>query len=698
MNAYTIQRVTRLLKVALFLCVAAVVPLAAQAPPADTSGNGMLSGTYYFRHVFYFIGTQPDSNGIIGDINGAIAVFGNITFDGNGNYNITNGIYSESGQGTESLACFVAGSPAGCTSNNGVAGTYAISASGFGYLVDAVNGDNIYGLVAANGIFSGSSTEAAVNGTYSDLFIGAPLASPAPAGFNGSYTVVGYVPPGEDLAFQINPNGAGSLGTVAINGYYEGGGSSTISQSSNVTYTFSNGAAVLNFPVSSTANFFSGQEYLYFSRDGNFFFGGSPTGFDMIVGVNNTSSDQSFGTCNGGTSCLYYQAGIDQDLSDLGNGYADLDAYYGSFNATSAGNIIAHERLADQEFSISTYGYTFGDSFTTPVTGSYLDNFYSFNYWVGDGGTVRIGEGIGPYLGITVAFQAPSFAPSGSVYINPTGVVNAASFAPFTAGVSAGEFVTIFGTNLAPGTQVASGVPYPTKLNNVQVFVNGVAAPIYFVSSGQIAFIMPLEYPSSYSRAPIQVVNNGASSNVVTMQVYPTTPGVYSNPSGGVYAAAYDATSQQIVTPSTPAQPGDVLEVFATGFGSAYPPVPDGTPPPDSPLSATVNAIGADVNGNTATVTPAFLAPGLVGLYQINVTVPSNTPAGDQNLDISGSDPTTMALQSYQEQVLIPVGGGAAARPAEAHIHRRLRSNSPGVERTRPCFLRAKPPDCANSR
>src|SRR6202044_1029091 len=98
----------------------------------------------------------------------------------------------------------------------------------------------------------------------------------------------------------------------------------------NIKYFFSNGAAVVTFPPSATANFFSGQEYLYFSPDGNFFFGGSPNSADMIVGVSTTSSTQNF-------EGLYYQAGIDQDLSDLGGGYADFDGYYGSFNATSTG-------------------------------------------------------------------------------------------------------------------------------------------------------------------------------------------------------------------------------------------------------------------------------------------------------------------------------------------------------------------------
>src|SRR5580704_1890938 len=111
MSAYTIQRVTRILRVALFLGVAAVWPLAAQAPVFDTSGNGMLNGTYYFRHVYYLVNTNPDSSGITGDINNAIALYGNITFNGNGGYTLNNAFVSDYGNSLTSdpLSCYIAG-------------------------------------------------------------------------------------------------------------------------------------------------------------------------------------------------------------------------------------------------------------------------------------------------------------------------------------------------------------------------------------------------------------------------------------------------------------------------------------------------------------------------------------------------------------------------------------------------------------
>jgi uncharacterized protein (TIGR03437 family) len=691
----------KIAKLALFCCAAfcstaLVWPLAAQTTTFDTSGNGMLNGTYYFRHVIYAISDSEDAQGVIGDISEAIAVYGNITFDGNGNYTIgggaANGLVSDSGVGApEPLSCYLG--LTSCASPAPVAGLYSISASGFGYLVDPITTDNVYGLVSANGVFAGSSTE--TTKAYNDLFIAAPLASSTPnlGTFQGAYTVTGFIPGGSplnsaDMFFQMTADGNGNLGTVNVNGT-DGAGNAISQSNSNMKYFFSNGAAVVTFPDSSTANFFSDAEYLYFSPDGSFFFGGSPspdsgnsTEYDMIIGVRNGSGTQNFGG-------LYYEAGIDQNFSQLttSGGYVDFDGYYGSLNATSTGTILAADRLDD--IFTGVYGNSYSDSFTPPVTGSYTDSNSNFQFAVGDGGAVRVGQGIWPFLGITVALQAPTFTPTGSVYINPTGIVNAASFSPFTAGISDGEFLTVFGTNLAPSSCTPCVVStadfdvnnaYPTTFQGVQVLINGVVnAPIYFVSPGQIAFIVPAATPLPL--ASIQVINNSGTSNMVDALVNQTTPGIYTDPADGVgYARVVDVTSGQLLDASTPAQPGDTIEVFATGLGTAYPPVADGAAPPTSPLSKTTNTITAAVGGVVATVGFAGLAPTLAGLYQVNVTIPSTLTSGVYTLDLSGPD-------SYNSQALIAIGTAAADRKPAASARKRLRAE-PAVKR--PCMFRGK--------
>src|ERR1019366_3562721 len=164
----------------------------------------------------------------------------------------------------------------------------------------------------------------------------------------------------------------------------------------NVKYIFSGGDAVVTFPNSTTA-LFAGQYYLYFSPDGNFVFGGSPYSADLFVGVRT-------GTGTPNLSGMYYEAGLDQDESTLSAGYASLDTFYGSLSA-NGGNIVGHQRLLNF-FNPSAANYTYSDTYTVPSNGAYSSP--AMNYVVGSG--IRIGSGIGPLLGISVALQAPGMS------------------------------------------------------------------------------------------------------------------------------------------------------------------------------------------------------------------------------------------------------------------------------------------------
>ena len=619
------------------------MPALGNLPSWDSSGNSLLNGTYYFREVVYLVSDTS------GDLSRALALYGNVTFNGAGSCTFSNMTVVDSNSSSlESI--------------NSTTETYSIAASGQGFFpTPLVSGAQVYGMVS-NGIFIGSMTETG----YVDLFIAAPVSSPVAtnSSFQGSYTLAGFVPGGTpatmaDTTFQLNPDGNGNLGTVNVTGYFGGGGSTVYTQSnSGIKYSFSNGAGVITFPTSSTANFYSGQEYMYMSPDRNFVFGGSPAGFDMFVGVKNSTSTVNF-------SGLYYQAGVDDDTSQLAtSGYGAIDNYYGSFNA-SAGTAIGHQRLNTPLYNSVTEGFTYATTYPSSISGaSYTDSVSQTQYTFANGGAVRIGFGLGPYLGINVALQAPALSGSG-VYLNPTGIVNAASFSPFTAGVSPGEFIVIYGTGLAAGNAVASSLPFPTLLGNVQVKINGITAPIYYVTPTQIAVIVP--YGAAYTAASgtlpiaqIQVVNNGISSNVTTQFINLTTPGIFTLAANGLgYGATEHATTGQVVTATNPAQPGETVAVFVSGLGATLPAVTEGTAGPTNPLANTIQTIIAYVGGVEATVGYAGLAPYLAGLYQVNLTVPTTVTAGDNTIEILGPD-------SDNFQVLIPIGTGTTTSSARA--------------------------------
>jgi uncharacterized protein (TIGR03437 family) len=275
-------------------------------------------------------------------------------------------------------------------------------------------------------------------------------------------------------------------------------------------------------------------------------------------------------------------------------------------------------------------------------------------------------------------------------------VVNAASYAPFTQGLSAGELLVLTGTDLAPNAtigaaDIAQSTNFPTKLNGVQVLIDQQPAPLYYVSANQIAAIVPWEvtqYPVNY--ATIQVNNNGLVSHTITEFLNPGAPGVFTNPADGLGLAAAEHGDGTLITERSPAQPGESISVYLTGLGQVIPTVPDGTPGTSSaPFNQTFNTIYAAIDGPTtatqATVLYAGLAPTLTGLYQVNLTIPSGVTAGDNFLEIDILDSTGNPT-STSEEAIIPIGSGGTpglspARPevenGQTYKGNRLRIGKP---------------------
>ena len=108
--------------------------------------------------------------------------------------------------------------------------------------------------------------------------------------------------------------------------------------------------------------------------------------------------------------------------------------------------------------------------------------------------------------------------PRTSTTISPGGVVNAASFAAGSAKVEkapalvVGSIASIFGTNLAASTKAAQTVPLPRQLGGTAVSVDGIAAPLFYVSPTQINFQIPspLDTTPGISAAPGVVVGTAA--------------------------------------------------------------------------------------------------------------------------------------------------------------------------------------------
>ncbi len=520
-----------------------------------------------------------------------------------------------------------------------------------------------YGAIGGVGPVSivASSTE----GAYNDVFVAIPAASGASnTSVNGSYNV-GFIDflqanasQVRDGYFTLTSTGTGSLGSVSIAGAMANQGSKNITQTfSGVTYSIANpnGAGTLTFPTAATplTTLVSGQKTFYVSSDNTLLLGGDPNGFDLIIGIQSLSGSATNGMYQG----TYFNAGLENDASDLADGNNDIDSFYGSTLALgSQGVTILHQRLT--YFNQAAIDDTFQGSPSFAANGTYNDGMYE--YELGINGKAVLEVGIGSYYSLSVSLLAQPFQATTSIVILPQSIFNAGSYAPITNSVAPGEFVTIYGSGFTSEAQSAPGLPLPNKLANVQVTVNGRLAPLDYVGPTQINLIIPFETTEPF--ATFQVTHDNVASNQVTVYTNLTAPGVFTSLSldgnsypAGVGPAAVTHLNYTVVTPDNPAVANETLVLYLTGLGAVSPPVSDGAAGSSNPVSNS-NEFGSiaidifDQSGNdiySPNVSFAGLAPGLAGVYQINFVVPSGLASGPATVGVTTNEAYTSEAILY---------------------------------------------------
>ncbi|HWP85140.1 MAG TPA: hypothetical protein VNN17_08120, partial [Terriglobia bacterium] len=218
--------------------------------------------------------------------------------------------------------------------------------------------------------------------------------------------------------------------------------------------------------------------------------------------------------------------------------------------------------------------------------------------------------------------------------ISPGGIVNGASFALDPAPVSPGSIASIFGTQLSTGTANASSLPLPKVLGGVCVTMEGFVAPLFAATPTQLNVQVPWELAGRATARAI-VSAEGTASPPATVNLSTAAPGIFTFSSDGMGAGAILHADFSPVSIANPARIGETVSIFATGLGTVSPLIASGVgAPTDGTQHRTTATPVVTIGGVNATVSFSGLAPGFVGLYQVNVRIPSNAPVGT-NIPVS---------------------------------------------------------------
>jgi uncharacterized protein (TIGR03437 family) len=186
-------------------------------------------------------------------------------------------------------------------------------------------------------------------------------------------------------------------------------------------------------------------------------------------------------------------------------------------------------------------------------------------------------------------------------------------------------------------TQTAASLPLPLTMTGVAATVNGIAAPLYYVSPGQVNLQIP--YEAATGGTGILSVNNNGQVAVQSLKIAAAGPGIFADTSGNL-------------VPFASAKAVQVISLYMTGAGAVSPAVATGATPSSQtalanlprPLAATTVTVG----GVNAPIQFVGIAPGLVGVVQINFQVPSGIALGAQPVTVTvggtASAPATLTI------------------------------------------------------
>lgn len=602
----------------------AAVLLAALLPAgAQTLNNATLTGKYFARHIE--ITTDASNN-----VTDARSITGSMQFSGTGSYTFT----GQQVIGTGTPAAFTA------------TGTYKMTPAGAVTLTNPQKPTlSINARYSAEAV-AGSSTEAQ-SSTF-DLFIAVP--APKTALTNASVSGTWYAADLEltnaslsqvrNSFLTITADGAGNFSSIAARGHaanFNSGNlltqnfSSTYSIAADGTGTMTLAGGIISLPSNVLS---SAPRVLQLSATGNVLLGATPGAHDVLIAIKGFAGTAA----NSSLATYTFAAGLRADTK------GSTAAYAGS-RRNGSDMMIAAWRL-NQLGATTAINETAATPFTIAADGS--GSAGAAKLGLGAGGNLLVTATVNPLLdpsGYEISFASASTALTGTgVYINPLGIINAASLAPPLDAVSPGQYIAIYGSGLAAAAAPSAAPPFPTALGGVTVTIGGIAAPLYYVGPGQINCVVP--YGVTGATVDIVVKNGSVASNTVTVALANTAPGIFTQDGGGTHDGAITHLDYTLVNAASPAKKGETVSMYLTGLGALTTPVNDGYGATAVDFAKT--QLQVLVDGIPATIQYSGLSS-LPGLYQINFQIPST-------LAFSGEVPVAILTpDAFNDQATIAV-------------------------------------------
>ncbi len=229
--------------------------------------------------------------------------------------------------------------------------------------------------------------------------------------------------------------------------------------------------------------------------------------------------------------------------------------------------------------------------------------------------------------------------------VSAGGVVNGASY---KGTVAPGSIAAVFGNFLLGAPGMAASLPLPMEIQGLSFEMGGTAG-MFYASLFQANVQIPWE---AAGRSPVTVsaVLNGQTSAPQTVSVAEYAPGIFAVNGQGTGQGAILDGANRLVDVSNPARAGvTVVQIFCTGLGAVTNRPATGAASPANPAAETAARPVVTIGGVEAEMRFSGLAPGMVGLYQVNALTPDGVKGSAAPVVISiggvSSNTVTMAVE-----------------------------------------------------